>query len=296
MADERKRSVDPAGFVLLYRKLLDSPVFANEGLLKVWIWCLLRASYTRRYWSVPTGRGQTTVEILPGQFIFGRKTAADELGMKASTVHDRMRRLEQLGCIRMKPNSHYTIVTVVNWGLYQGAGVEPQQATDNEATSIRQPSDTNNNGNQVRRARSLDGAIDLSFEEEAEFKRIANRIAKIVSCKSPANRSLVAKTALLVLRGLLSRDDVEQSIESVRLKQPANTGAWFQTCLANKAEKAGENFNALLAATTVPPELLARRADDDDGKRQKPQDDTRRHSLMSVRTVTCQQNERLTTR
>jgi DNA-binding Lrp family transcriptional regulator len=265
MADERKRSIDPAGFVLLYRKLLDSPVFANEGLLKVWTWCLLRASYTRRYWSVPTGRGQTTVEILPGQFIFGRKTAADELGMRASTVHDRIRRLEQLGCVRLQPNSHYTVVTVVNWELYQGDGIEPQQPTGNEATTNRQPSDTNNKVNQVTRARSFDGAIDLSFEEEAEFKRIANRIAKVVPCAKPANRSLVAKTALLAVRGELSRDDVEQAIESVRLKQPTNAGAWFQKCLDNKAKRAGQNFNELLAATVLPAELLTRRADDDGG-------------------------------
>lgn len=269
MADERKRSIDPAGFVLLYRKLLDSPVFANEGLLKVWTWCLLRASYTRRYWSVPTGRGQTTVEILPGQFIFGRKTAADELGMRASTVHDRMRRLQQLGCIRLEPNSHYTLVTVVNWGLYQGDGIEPQQATAHEPTTHRQPFDTNNKGNQVTRATSFDGARDITFEEEAEFKRIANRIAKVVPCGKPANRSLVAKTALLVVRGALSQDDVEQSIESVRLRHPANAGAWFQKCLDNKASRAGQNFNALLAATTVPAELLSRRSDNETDNQQR---------------------------
>ena len=56
------------GYVKLYRKLLDSPVFANEGLLKVWMWCLLRASYTRRFLSISTGRGQTTVEIRTGSF------------------------------------------------------------------------------------------------------------------------------------------------------------------------------------------------------------------------------------
>lgn len=269
MATDRKRSVDPAGFVLLYRKLLDSPVFVNEGLLKVWCWCLLRASYTRRYWGVPTGRGQTTVEITPGQFIFGRKTAADELGMKPSTVHDRMRRLEQLGCIRLTPNSHYTLVTVVNWGCYQGAGLEAQQATGNEPATDRQASNTNNNGDQVRSERRLDGARSLSFEEIAEFRRIANRIAAVVPCDEPANRSLAAKTALLTMNGNLSEDDVEQAVESVRLKQPTNAGAWFQTCLANKAERAGQNLNALLATTIVPAELLTRRSDDDAGNSQR---------------------------
>ncbi|MDA1053796.1 MAG: hypothetical protein O3C40_25385 [Planctomycetota bacterium] len=117
-----------------------------------------------------------------------------------------------------------------------------------------------------RERENLDGAIDLSFEDEAEFKRIANRIAKVVPCGKPDNRSLVAKTALLVVRGKLSRDDVEQAIESVERKHPTNAGAWFQKCLDNKAKRAGENFNALLAATTIPAELLTRRSDDDAGE------------------------------
>jgi len=33
--------------------------------------------------------------------------------------------------------------------------------------------------------------------------------------------------------------------------------------LDNKADKAGQNFKALLATTAVPMDLLARRADDD---------------------------------
>lgn len=270
MADDRMRSADPAGFVMVYRKLLESPVFAHEGLLKVWIWCLLRASYTRRYWKASTGRGYTTVEILPGQFIFGRKTAADELGMKESTVHDRMRRLEQFGCLCLKPNKHYTVVTVVNWGLYQANGPRPQQTTDNEPTGNRQACDTNKKGNQVRRAISFDGAIDISFEEEAEFREIANRIARVVPCReSVGNRSLVAKTALLAVRGVLSRDDVEQVIESVPLNRPKKTGAWFHKCMANKVQAFGQNFNALLVATTVPAKLLACQSDDDAGKSQR---------------------------
>jgi hypothetical protein len=59
-----------------------------------------------------------------------------------------------------------------------------------------------------------------------------------------------------VILGELSADDVEQAVESVRLKRPANRGAWFHTCVANKAEAAGQDFSTLLAKTTIPKELL----------------------------------------
>ena len=34
-----------AGWIKLHRQLLDSLVFDNPDLLKVWIWCLLKASH-----------------------------------------------------------------------------------------------------------------------------------------------------------------------------------------------------------------------------------------------------------
>jgi hypothetical protein len=107
----------------------------------------------------------------------------------------------------------------------------------------------------------FDGAIDLSLEEEPEFTRLANRIKEVVPCDTLSNWRLVAKTALLVVRGELSRDDVERAIESVTLKKPTNPGAWFHKCLANKAKEAGLDFRNLLAGTTISEKVLARRPD-----------------------------------
>ena len=81
-------------FIKLYRDLLDSAVFAHEGLLQTWIWCLLKASYKSRTVPVKTGRGQTLVELKPGQFIYGRKTAANALETPGTTVHGRMQKLD----------------------------------------------------------------------------------------------------------------------------------------------------------------------------------------------------------
>ena len=65
MVNGGKRSIHSAGYIKLYRKVLDSPVFADAGLLKVFLWCLMRASNTRRFWNPQTGRGHTVVEVLP---------------------------------------------------------------------------------------------------------------------------------------------------------------------------------------------------------------------------------------
>jgi len=64
-----------------------SRVFQNEGLFKIWMWCLLKANHKGQWIIIKTGRGTTEVWIEPGQFIFGRLTAAKELKMKPSTVN-----------------------------------------------------------------------------------------------------------------------------------------------------------------------------------------------------------------
>ena len=35
-------------YIKLFRKLLESPIFENEIALKVWIWCLLKATHKER--------------------------------------------------------------------------------------------------------------------------------------------------------------------------------------------------------------------------------------------------------
>lgn len=84
------------GYIKLYRRLLDSACFQNEGLLKIWIWCLLKANHETAWVPFKTGKGSSVVKIEPGQFIFGRKSAAKELKMDESTVYKRMKYLEKL--------------------------------------------------------------------------------------------------------------------------------------------------------------------------------------------------------
>lgn len=137
------------GWIKLHRKISDSRCFANEGLFKVWVWCLIKANHQKKWVDIKTGKGVTEVEVLPGQFIFGRNIAAKELKMKPSTVNDRMKKLERMQNIVMQPNTHYSLISIINWDNYQSKEDEVRQAiqqpTDNQPTGNQQPTDTNKN-------------------------------------------------------------------------------------------------------------------------------------------------------
>lgn len=120
-------------FIKVHRKLLASNVFRNEKLLKVFMYCLLKATYIEYEQTV----GRQTVLLKPGQFIFGRKKAALELDMKESTIRDYMNLLKYDNTLDIKSTNKYSVVTVINWGFYQGREENPDNNPDNKNDSKR---------------------------------------------------------------------------------------------------------------------------------------------------------------
>lgn len=116
-------------WVKLYRKLLQSPIFENEKALKIWIWCLLKASYKDREQLV----GLQVVNLKSGQFIFGRKKASEELRMTESIIYKYIKLLEDLQMISIESNNKFSIVTVEKWEDYQ---IEDLKSNNKVTTSF----------------------------------------------------------------------------------------------------------------------------------------------------------------
>ncbi len=148
-----------SGWIKLYRKTLDSRVFQNAELLRLWLYLLLRASYQPQWFSISTGRGKTEVHLVEGQLIVGRKKLAEALNLKESTVWKQLKKLESLGNITIDSNSHYSIVTICNWEKYQdnnnGIVTTTEQPNNSNVAAEEQRSDTNNNNNNSNNQNNL---------------------------------------------------------------------------------------------------------------------------------------------
>ena len=99
------------GYIKLHRKILDNGVFADAELLKVFVWCILKANTTP---NIIYGR-----KIDIGQFITGRVSAAEELCLKPSTVYKRMQVLKKQGYINIDSNTKNSLITVSKYKSYQ---------------------------------------------------------------------------------------------------------------------------------------------------------------------------------
>lgn len=99
------------GYIKLHRKILDNGEFADAELLKVFVWCILKANTTP---NVVYGR-----KVDVGQFITGRITASEELYLKPSTIYKRLQRLKTQGYIDISSNTKNSLITVINYKSYQ---------------------------------------------------------------------------------------------------------------------------------------------------------------------------------
>ena len=136
------------GWIKIHRQILGSAIFENPNLLKVWIWCLCKATHKPREQMV----GLKLVPLEAGQFVCGRKAAAKELGVTESSFYKYIKTLESVGMVSLNSNNKFTVVTIEKWALYQSDNSESdskvtaeEQQSNNRGTTEEQQSNTNKN-------------------------------------------------------------------------------------------------------------------------------------------------------
>lgn len=164
------------GYVKIYRKLLSSSTFTtpSANLLKVWLWCLLRANWTE---TSILFEGKE-LKLKRGQFATGRYSGSKECSMSGRTFHFQLRKLQEIGNITLLCDNKKTLVTVENYGSYQDEEVLHGQQIDNKLTPNGQQIDNrltqirSKEDKEVKKVRRERDAIPLSLEEVIElFKK-----------------------------------------------------------------------------------------------------------------------------
>lgn len=188
------------GYVRLYRNLINSEIFQNEKLLKIFIWCLLKATYKERIQIV----GRTSIELKEGQFVFGRNKASLELNMPPSTVWDYMKLLKKMKTINIKSNNKYSIVTIEKWDTYQSKDInydnKSNNKTNNKSTSNSQPIDTDNKEYKV---------------DNYKNKEIYNRIISRLNEKANKKYKSYTKKTICCIKARLQEGFTEEDFYTV---------------------------------------------------------------------------------
>lgn len=224
--------MDNIGYIKLHRSLLDSEIFASEKGLKIWIWILLKANYKEKYIPLKIGKGQSTVKIERGQFLFGRFTAEEELNINGSTIYKWIKKMEDMEMIELESNNHYTVVTVCNYNDYNkyneesnSQGAANEQPTDSKRTANEQQTNTTNKVNKDNKEKN-DKNIYIPFAKDLIDKYYSD-VKNIIPEKQ------LNTIRLLIENDKYTKEQIEEAIRKAR-----NDDFWKNNCMSiNKLRK-----------------------------------------------------------
>lgn len=156
------------GYFKVWRKIEDSKSWSRGALYRgLMITLLQKANWKQGYF-----HGQ---EILPGQLACSGASLASELDLSRYQVMRMLATLEDDGFIsRQTFGKVCTLITVVNWQLYQSATEEAAQQPHNERTTSAQAAHTIEEGKKARKeilpasADAAEERASLSGKEKQE--------------------------------------------------------------------------------------------------------------------------------
>ncbi len=154
-------------WIKLHRSILQSNVFDNPEILKVWVWLLCKAEWTDCKKII----GTRAIEVKPGQMIFTRSSASRELEMSESKVYRIMQTLQSLGNIKIKVNSKFSLVTVENWGFFQYEAADSEQQMNSKRTADEQQLNGKRTANEQQMNSLLYNKNKQEYQEVQEVKK-----------------------------------------------------------------------------------------------------------------------------
>lgn len=133
------------GWICLSRKILSCWVWKDKPFSKAqaWIDLLLLASHEDTKFLL----GNELVEIKRGAFVTSEVKLSERWGWSRTKTRNYLFLLESDNMISKKSDSKKTVITIVNYGLYQDIQTTEKQRENSEKTAKKQQKNTINNLN-----------------------------------------------------------------------------------------------------------------------------------------------------
>lgn len=123
------------GYIKLHRQLLEWEWYKNIPVRVLFEHCLLKANFQNKNWQ--------GIFIPKGSFITSYENLSIETGLTIQQIRTAISKLKLTGEITYKSTSHYSIITINNWELYQTDNTQNNiQTTNNQQANNKQVTTT----------------------------------------------------------------------------------------------------------------------------------------------------------
>lgn len=167
------------GWISLHRKFLEWEWYSDKNVKILFLHCLLKANHSPKKW-----QGKT---IDRGQFVTGRKILAKETGLTESQIRTVFRKLNGKE-LTIKTTNKYSIVTVVNYNVYQeNDNHNNQQLTNKQPADDQQVATTNNDNNNNNDNKYINIYVEildhLNRKANTNFKYSAKATQRLINAR-----------------------------------------------------------------------------------------------------------------
>jgi hypothetical protein len=127
------------GFAVFHRKMVEWQWYTDSNTFRLFFHLILMANHKENNWK--------NINVKRGQIVTGRKSLAKELKLSEQQIRTSIDKLISTNEITIKPTNKFTLVTIVNYDLYQS--IEKNQPTNQPSSqpTNNQQITTNNNDN-----------------------------------------------------------------------------------------------------------------------------------------------------
>ena len=160
------------GWIKLYRCLMDKPIWLNSTpeQINILFAILMLANHEGKEWE---WKGKK-FKVNSGQFITSSTKLAEKcgVGITRQNVRTALKRFEKLGFLTYESTKSGILITIVNWGIYQGEGDAPNQEANQDLTKTQprpnQDLTTNKNDKNVRMKEIYKVSNDSSLHSDEQ--------------------------------------------------------------------------------------------------------------------------------
>jgi len=155
------------GWIKLHRCLLENPIVMKDAdHLAVWTYLLLEATH-KDIQKLFKGK---KITLKPGQLITGRIVISDTLKISESKVRRILNEFESDHQIDRQRSNKNSLITVLNWDLYQSADQQDDQqvtnkrpTSDQQVTTLQEYKEDKEDKNNITSNKSDE--LDLAFDK-----------------------------------------------------------------------------------------------------------------------------------
>lgn len=173
--------MDDKGWITLHRKMLKNPIVCKDSdYFAVWVYLLLNATHK----DVSALFKGKRITLKPGQLITGSKSIGEQFNINYVKVHRILKVFESEKQIEKQSSNKNSLITIVNWHLYQDYEKQIEIQVKNNCNSSEIQVKTNNNDNNVNNITIIKDIVGyLNRKVGSNFKYSSKKTKSLINAR-----------------------------------------------------------------------------------------------------------------